>query len=232
MIDIEQISYSIKGTNILKNITFKIPKSSIFGLLGSNGAGKSTLIKIILGLADPDSGHIAFDNCVVNEFNRIKLLKRTGSLIEHTSAYDFLSPLENLELARRIYGTEKGHSEELLKIVGLEESIKKKVKTFSLGMKQRLGIALAMIGKPDFVVLDEPTNGLDPTGINELSSLIVALNKRCGTTFLISSHNLTEIEKIATHYTIIDKGVTVHTAKLVEGLHDSLSKTYFDIVKE
>ena len=231
MIELDHICFFFGRTQILKDISFKIPKGSIFGLLGSNGAGKSTLIKIILGVLKPDSGSILFNKSHITEFNLRQMLKKTGSLIEQSSSYDFLTPLENLELARRIYGTEKGYSEELLITVGLASSAKQKVKTFSLGMKQRLGIALAMIGRPDFVILDEPTNGLDPIGILEFGRLISELNIKKGTTFLISSHNLAELQKIVTHFAIINNGTTTYNSSLSEA-GGEVEKKFFEITKK
>lgn len=232
MIQIDGISYAYKKREVLKSVTFNIPKKSIFGLLGKNGAGKSTLIKIILGLITADSGTVKIDRELLNEFNRIRLLHKIGSLIENASLYDFLDPIENLELARRIYGVEKEYVESLLCIVGLESFSRDKVGTFSLGMRQRLGIALAMIGKPKFVILDEPTNGLDPNGLNELRQLILKLNREKDTTFLISSHHLSELEKIATHVSIIHNGTTVHTSELKDASAGNLDKIYFDLVKQ
>lgn len=231
MIELKKISFSLKK-KILIDINFEIPRGSIFGLLGSNGSGKSTLIKIILGILSADSGKIIFDKCQINEFNRLSMLRVTGSLIEQASVYEFLSPLENLELARRLYGPTLGYSEELLAIVGLEMHIHQKVKTFSLGMKQRLGIALAMIGKPDFVVLDEPTNGLDPQGINEFGNLIVDLNRKKGVTFLISSHNLVELEKIISHFTIINNGITEYTYSINELGDQNIIDVFFGVTNK
>jgi ABC-2 type transport system ATP-binding protein len=231
MIQIDHISYAYKKTEVLKNVTFDIPKKSIFGLLGKNGAGKSTLIKIILGIIIPDSGTVKINQQLINQFNRLLLSQKIGSLIENASLYDFLSPIENLELARRIYGTEKEYLKKLLSVVGLENVSQDKVSTFSLGMRQRLGIALAMIGKPEIVILDEPTNGLDPNGLNEFRELILKLNKENDTTFLISSHHLSELEKIATHVGIIHNGTAVHTSELKGTSAGTLDKIYFDLVK-
>jgi ABC-2 type transport system ATP-binding protein len=231
MIQINGISFSIENKKILENITFDVPECSIFGLLGQNGAGKSTLIKIILGITKAHSGTITIDKYTFNEHTKFDLLKKMGSLIEQASLYDFLSPLENLELARRIYGVDKGYSEELLYFVGLEKHADYKVKTLSLGMKQRLGIALAMIGKPKLVILDEPTNGLDPSGLNEFRNLINKFNIERKTTFLISSHHLSELEKLVTHVSIIHKGISVHTSEVKNYPSGTLNKLYFELTK-
>lgn len=232
MIEIDNVAYSFKKKQVLKEISFEIPKKSIFGLLGQNGAGKSTLIRIILGILVPDSGTIRIDGGSFNEFNRIEKLRKMGSLIEHASLYDFLTPLENLELARRIYGTARGYSEELLSFVGLNQTANQKVGTLSLGMRQRLGIALAMIGNPELVILDEPTNGLDPDGLIDIRNLILNLNQERGTTFLISSHQLSELEKIATHVGIIHNGLSVHQAKIDHVPAGYLSNMYFELTRQ
>jgi len=229
---LDNVFFNYKNKKILNGITIKVPKSSIYALLGENGAGKSTLIKIMLGVLSPHEGKIYFDKSNFNEFTRVDHLRRIGSLIENASLYSYLTAYENLELARKIYGTEKGYSEEVLKIVGLTESKNQKVKTFSMGMKQRLGIALSMIGKPEVIVLDEPTNGLDPTGIQELRNLILKLNKDYGTTFFISSHQLPEIERIATHVAIIHRGQVIFDSPTKGMEQGMLDKIYFEKVSK
>jgi len=229
---LDNVFFNYKNKKILNGITINVPKSSIYALLGENGAGKSTLIKIMLGVLSPHEGKIYFDKSNFNEFTRVDHLRRIGSLIENASLYSYLTAYENLELARKIYGTEKGYSEEVLKIVGLTESKNQKVKTFSMGMKQRLGIALSMIGKPEVIVLDEPTNGLDPTGIQELRNLILKLNKDYGTTFFISSHQLPEIERIATHVAIIHRGQVIFDSPTKGMEQGMLDKIYFEKVSK
>ncbi|MBL7861054.1 MAG: ATP-binding cassette domain-containing protein [Cyclobacteriaceae bacterium] len=231
MLGVKSITYKVKESTILENVTFEVPKNAICGLLGQNGAGKSTLIKLILGVLEPLSGSISIDGQQLNEFNRIEHLKKIGSLIEQASLYEHLTPLENLELARRIYRVEKGYSEELLSSVGLDEKKKQKVKSLSLGMKQRLGLALAMIGKPELVILDEPTNGLDPDGLNDLKNLIIRFNKEKGATFLISSHHLTELEKVATHVVVLHRGVSTQAIEINRMDSDDLNSIYFKLTK-
>jgi ABC-type multidrug transport system ATPase subunit len=231
ILQIDKISFNYKKRQILKEICLNVPKASIYALLGENGAGKSTLIKILLGVLVPDSGSIYYQKSIFNEFTRINHLRRIGSLIENASLYDYLTAYENLELARKIYGIEKGYSEEVLNIVGLKEMRNQKVKTFSMGMKQRLGIGLSMIGKPELIILDEPSNGLDPSGIVDLRNLIIKLNNDLGTSFFISSHQLSEIEKIATNVAILHNGqikLDVSISNLEKG---TLDEIYLKIVK-
>jgi ABC-2 type transport system ATP-binding protein len=214
ILKVERISFFVKKKNILKNINFTLKEGNIYALLGANGSGKTTLFKVILGLLNPNEGKMLFQEKLYGHHNRIEVLRKIGSLIEQASLYNHLTAFENLEQARRIYGTAKSETFRLLEIVGLKENQTERVKTFSLGMKQRLGIALAMIGKPDLVLLDEPTNGLDPQGVADLRSLILHLNQTDGTTFLIASHHLQEIGKMASDIIFIEKGQIIHQEKL------------------
>ena len=198
------------GNNISVNqLDLKIPEKSIYGFLGPNGAGKSTTMKMLLDLVKPDDGEIIILNHNLNSKNRIEILKHTGSLIESPSYYGHLSGQENLEIVALLKGTSKSEIDEVLKIVRLEKQRSKKVDHYSLGMKQRLGIAMALLGKPKLLLLDEPTNGLDPSGIQEIRELICSLPDRYGMTVLISSHLLSEIDQMATHVGIIDNGELV-----------------------
>ena len=189
----------------LSNINIQVEKGSVYGFLGPNGSGKTTTLSLLLGLLKLQEGSIRIFG---EEFqkNRIEILKRTGSLIASPSLYGHLSATQNMEIYRNVYGATKDRVKEVLAIVGLEASGKKSAGKFSLGMKQRLAIALALLPKPDLLVLDEPTNGLDPGGIIELRQLIRKLNKMHGMTILISSHILAEVEKMVTHIGIISKG--------------------------
>ncbi|TAF65381.1 MAG: ATP-binding cassette domain-containing protein [Cytophagales bacterium] len=229
MLEFKDVNYQIRQKTILKNINISIEKGNIYALLGTNGAGKTTLIKLIFGLLRPQSGKILFEGSSY-VYNKIEVLRKIGSLIEHASLYGHLSAFENIEQARRIYGTEKSETYRLLEIVGLKDVMQQKTKRFSLGMKQRLGIALAMIGKPKLVVLDEPTNGLDPQGITELRNLILHLNQTEGTTFLIASHHLQEMEKIATNVIFIERGQIIHQEKLDKTLPINLEALYNQII--
>ena len=194
-----------KGAQTLSNIDLQVQKGSIYGFLGPNGSGKTTTLSLILGLLNNQKGDIKIFNQHLHA-NRIDILKRIGSTIETPSLYGHLTANENLEVYRPMYRTPKGKVAEVLKIVGLEDTGKKTVKKFSLGMKQRLSIALALLPNPELLILDEPSNGLDPSGIIELRELIKRLNQEYGITILISSHILSEVEKMVSHLGIIYKG--------------------------
>lgn len=194
-----------KNTPILNNICLSIPEGSIYGFLGPNGAGKTTTLKILLGLIKKQSGEIfLFDKNI--EDNRLEILQNIGSLIEMPSIYAHLSAYENLLVWQKIYNCDISRINKVLEIVGLNKTDKKKAGSFSLGMKQRLGIAIALLHNPKLLILDEPTNGLDPNGIIEIRELLINLNKQEGITILISSHLLSEIEKLVTHIGIINNG--------------------------
>ena len=190
----------------LKQFDMEICKGDIYGFIGRNGAGKTTLMRILTGRAVQSGGDI----CLFGESNPDKLYlqrRRVGAIIEGPAFYPGMTAEDNLEVIRLQYGIkEKKCIKELLKTVGLEDTGTKKAKDFSLGMKQRLGIAMALIGKPELLVLDEPVNGLDPEGILQLRELIKKLNKEQGITILISSHILSELDQLATCYGFIDKG--------------------------
>ena len=190
------------------NVSLHIRQGEIYGLIGRNGAGKTTLLKMISGLAAPTGGDFSLFGCEGKERSRV--MHRIGTLIENPGLYPELTAAENLKLKSIAMGVRnKDQINELLEIVGLSDTGKKCVRKFSLGMKQRLGIALALVGEPDFVVLDEPINGLDPQGIAEIRETIERLNKERGITFIISSHILEELSKIATSYGIIHNGALI-----------------------
>lgn len=189
----------------LSEINLRIERGSIYGFLGPNGSGKTTTLSLILGLLDSPEGSIEIFGEHLHS-NRIGILKKIGSLIESPSLYGHLTAKENLEVYRTVYGASKARVDEVLEIVGLKDTGKKLVKKFSLGMKQRLSIALALLPDPELLILDEPSNGLDPAGIIELRELIKRLNRDHGMTIVISSHLLAEVEKMVTHVGIILKG--------------------------
>lgn len=210
-------SYSKKV--VVNKVNININKGDIYGFIGKNGAGKTTFMKMILGLAFPDSGQYdLFDGMDINEARR-----RTGSLIENPAIYKKCSARENLKRFSILLGKPECDIDGILKCVGLEDVNNKPAGKFSLGMKQRLGIAMAMVGNPDFMVLDEPINGLDPTGIKEIRDLILKLNREHNVTFLISSHLLDELSRIATKYGIIENGVLLEEVESVE-LENKLKK--------
>ncbi|MEA0553067.1 ABC transporter ATP-binding protein [Lysinibacillus irui] len=189
----------------VKDINLSVSEGDIFGFLGPNGAGKSTTLKMILGLMRPTDGNVKVFGKDF-EGNRQLILSQTGSLIESPSYYAHLSGLENMRIVQRLRNIPEKNVSEALKIVRLENQKDKKVGQYSLGMKQRLGIAMALLSIPKLLILDEPTNGLDPAGIGEIRELIKSLPKRYGMTVLISSHLLSEIEQIATSVGIINDG--------------------------
>lgn len=197
--------YYVKGVNTLANICLEINRGDIYGFLGPNGSGKTTTLSLLLGLLKNQQGIIEVLGKDLN-YHRQDILRKVGSLIENPSLYNHLTANENLEVYRAIYGASKNRMLEVLKMVGLNTTGKKTVKQFSLGMKQRLSLALALLPQPELLILDEPTNGLDPAGILELRSLIRKLNEEEGITFLISSHILSEVEKIVNRVGIIFKG--------------------------
>lgn len=202
----EQVDKIYKGKYALKSFSMHVPKGSIYGFVGENGAGKTTTLRLITGLTFLNKGRIELfgkDNPVEVNVSRAHL----GSIIENPSVYLNMTARQNLEIQQvQQKLNDKKKIEELLNLVNLQDTGKKKVKDFSLGMRQRLGLAIALLGEPEFIILDEPTNGLDPTGIIELRKLIKKLNSDKKITFLISSHLLSELNQFATYYGFIHNG--------------------------
>jgi lantibiotic transport system ATP-binding protein len=194
-----------KGDVVLDNINLTVKENSIYGFLGANGAGKTTTLRLILGLLKKQQGDILIFGKPFNR-HRIEILRKIGSLIESPSLYSHLTATENLMIWQKIYQCPKSRIPEVLHLVGLPDTKQKKASDFSLGMKQRLSIAVALLHNPTLLILDEPTNGLDPGGIVEIRKLLKFLNKEHGITILISSHLLAEIEKLVTDIGIINKG--------------------------
>lgn len=191
----------------LKGLTMHIPKGAIYGIVGKNGAGKTTLIRLLAGLQRPSSGEYMLYGVSHTSKEIVKVRRRMGAVVEEPSVYQDMTAADNLKQQYRILGLPSFEGiTELLALVGLSDTGKKKVKNFSLGMRQRLGIAIALAGDPDFLVLDEPANGLDPQGIVEIRELILKLNRERQITVLLSSHILDELSRLATHYGFIDKG--------------------------
>ena len=216
ILKIENLNTSYGQNLVLKDINLEIKEGSIFGLIGPNGAGKSTLMKSILGLVKKDSGKITLYGKEVNEKNQKETNKNLGSLIEAPSFYDHLTAYDNLDLICDMKNINKDKIDKTLRDVGLIKSKDKKVREFSLGMKQRMGIAIALIGNPKFLILDEPINGLDPYGIEEMRDLFKSIVKNSNTSILISSHILDEIEKISTHIGILKNGSLTYSGSLEE----------------
>jgi ABC-type multidrug transport system ATPase subunit len=204
-----------KQQKTLDDINLEVEKGSIYGFLGPNGAGKTTTLRLLLGLLKKQHGSIQVFGKEFGD-HRIESLKKIGALIEQPSLYGHLTAKENLEIYRKIYQTQKERIEQVLQLVGLEVTGKKKAKQFSLGMKQRLSIAISLLHNPELLILDEPTNGLDPNGIIETRELIKKLNKENGVTIIVSSHILAEVERMATHVGIIHKGRLLFQGTLTE----------------
>jgi len=191
--------------SILKNINLKVERGSIYGFLGPNGAGKTTTIRLLLGLLRDQNNSISlFDKNLLH--NRIESLSKIGALIEQPSLYEHLTGYDNLEITRQLRKISKEKIDDVLQTVRLSEAAHKKVKAYSLGMKQRLGIALALLAEPELLILDEPVNGLDPSGMMEMRELLKMINKKYNTTIFLSSHLISEVEKIVTHVGIINMG--------------------------
>ncbi|EMB91023.1 ABC transporter ATP-binding protein [Streptococcus mutans] len=215
IIETKQLSKDFSGEAAVNQLSIHVRKNEIYGFLGPNGAGKSTAMKMILGLLQPTHGSIRlFDKNF--DSNQIALLSSVGSLIEEPSYYANLTGYENLEIIQRLLKLPKENIDKVLKIVKLYEQKDKLVKNYSLGMKQRLGIALAIIKFPKLLILDEPTNGLDPAGIQEIRELIKSLPQKYDMTVIISSHILSEIEQMATTVGIINKGKLLFEGQLTE----------------
>ena len=196
-----------KHFQALNDLTMHVPKGSIYGFVGKNGAGKTTLIRVICGLQEPTSGEYTLYGKRNTEKEIVKARRRIGAVVETPAVYSDMTAEDNLKQQYYNLGLPSFHGlEDILALVGLKDTGKKKVKHFSLGMRQRLGIAVALVGSPDFLVLDEPANGLDPQGIVEIRELILKLNRERQITVLISSHILDELSKFATHYGFIDSG--------------------------
>ncbi|PFB68411.1 lantibiotic protection ABC transporter ATP-binding protein [Bacillus cereus] len=209
MLETKNLCKTFRKQSVVQNISLSVPKYSIYGLLGPNGAGKSTTLKMITGMLTPTSGEIYFDG---HKWTRHDL-HSIGALIESPPLYENLTARENLQVRTTVLGLPKSRIDEVLYVVELENTEKKKAKDFSMGMKQRLGIAIALLNHPKFLILDEPMNGLDPFGIQELRKLILSFPGK-GITVILSSHILSEVSQIADHVGIISGGVLGYQGKL------------------
>ncbi len=207
------LTKKLGGKPVVKDVNLRIERGDIYGFLGPNGAGKTTTIRMLLGLAKPTRGQVRIFGKDISK-DRLEILRKVGSLVEYPSYYGHLNAIENLEAVRRLLNAPKSRIDEVLSIVRLTKDAKRPVKGYSLGMKQRLGIATALLGSPELLVLDEPTNGLDPAGILEIRELIKSLPKSHGVTILISSHLLSEIEQMATRVGIIAKGSLIYEDRI------------------
>ena len=218
IIETQNLTKSYGGFTAVSGINLHIPKGTVYGFLGPNGAGKSTTMKMFLGLTKPTSGSFVIDG---KQFpaDRVPILKEVGSFIEAPAFYGNLTGEENLDIVRKILGLPKSSITEALEIVGLTPYRKRLAKKYSLGMKQRLGLASALIGKPPILILDEPTNGLDPVGIHEIRTMNRSLPQQFACTVLVSSHLLSEIELMADNV-----GILNHGRLLFEGTLDALKR--------
>tara|TARA_B110000459_G_scaffold44952_1_gene49680 strand:+ start:1042 stop:1956 length:915 start_codon:yes stop_codon:yes gene_type:complete len=227
VVSVKNLSKSFNAFQAVEDVSFSVYKNDVFGFLGPNGAGKSTSLRCMLSLIQADAGEISlFGKPLKN--NRAEILSNIGSIIEKPDFYKYLSAYKNLELLARISGASVSKSalNDILHFVGLEGREKHKFKTFSHGMKQRLGIAQALMHDPDLIILDEPTTGLDPQGIVDIRNLILKLSREQGKTVILSSHQLSEIEMIANRMVIINKGRT-----LIEGSVDELLNSAVMVVR-
>lgn len=210
------ITKQYKDTTALNNVSIHIPKGAIYGLVGNNGAGKTTLMRLLLGLQAPTSGTMEIANNI-----------KTGAILESPAVYPYWSAKRNLKYQLSLIKNPKYSVEELLKIVGLKDT-RKPIQQYSLGMKQRLGLALALSNQPDLLFLDEPLNGLDPSGIRQMRKLIKKLSEEQGVTIVISSHILDELQKIVTHIGFLKDGNLIHECRNSDISDESLEKFYFD----
>jgi ABC-type multidrug transport system ATPase subunit len=218
MLEVKNLSKKFKNIQAVNNLSFTVNQGDVYGFLGQNGAGKSTTLRILLTLIKEDSGEINFFGKNLKK-NRIEVLKQTGAVIERPDLYKYLSAYDNLSIFGKMSKVRISRKliMDQLAMVGLEDRAHDKVKAYSQGMKQRLGIATALIHDPKLIILDEPTNGLDPQGIADMRRLIISLSKEMGKTVIVSSHLLNEIEQIANRMIIIHKG-----KKVVEGVVSEL----------
>lgn len=216
IIETKQLCKTYGSRRVVDDLNLHLPEGCVYGFLGPNGAGKSTTMKMLLGLIHPTGGTIQLFGQTLTEANRIDLLRQTGSIIESPAGYLHLTAEENLKIVADLKGVSHQDIDRVLDIVHLTQDKKRKVGQYSLGMKQRLGIAMALLGSPKLLILDEPTNGLDPAGIQEMRQLIVKMPETTGATVLISSHLLGEMEQMVTQVGIIDHGKMLFEGELTE----------------
>ena len=230
-ISLNNVGFSYEGKKVLGGIHFSVEKGDYLCIVGENGAGKSTTLKMILGLVHPSQGSIKLFGKVMNSANRLSILRQTGSLIENPGGYGHLTGLENMQIIQKLKGVNEAEIASALKTVRLYDQRDKKLSNYSLGMKQRLGIAMAILGNPKLLILDEPTNGLDPAGIQEMRQLICSLPKERNMTVIISSHLLSEIEQMADQVGIIHHGHMLYQGTLanLETQGDNLEDVFLEM---
>ncbi len=230
IIEVTGLTKRFKDITAVDNLELNVYKGDVFGFLGPNGAGKSTTIRMLLSLIKPTQGDIRLFGKSLKK-DRIDILKNIGAIVEKPDFYLFLSAYKNLEILGRLSRTDvsKKRILEILEMVGLHKRHRSKVKTFSHGMKQRLGLAQALLHDPELIILDEPTTGLDPQGIKEIRELIIHLSKDLGKTILLSSHILKEVELIASRMIIINKGKTIVEGTVEELLDSDMMTVEFEL---
>ena len=231
ILETNHLSKQSGNTYRVNDLSMAVPENCVYGFLGPNGAGKSTTLKMILGLIQPSQGSIKIFGKVMNSANRLSILRQTGSLIENPGGYGHLTGLENMQIIQKLNGVSEAEIAPALKTVRLYDQRDKKLSNYSLGMKQRLGIAMAILGNPKLLILDEPTNGLDPAGIQEMRQLICSLPKERNMTVIISSHLLSEIEQMADQVGIIHHGRMLYQGTLadLETQGDNLEDVFLEM---
>ncbi|MCX6269695.1 MAG: ATP-binding cassette domain-containing protein [Bacteroidetes bacterium] len=213
LIQTNQLNFSFGRRAVLHDISLRVPEKCIYGFLGPNGAGKTTTIKCLLGLYQVTQGKVQIFGKELNK-NRLEILSRTGNMVEEPSLYGHLSAWDNLDIARRLRGTPVHRIDETLHLVGLSQDSHRPARQFSSGMKQRLALGIALLSEPELLILDEPINGLDPGGIQEIRNLLQHLHQDMGVTIFISSHILSEIEKLCSHVAVIHKGKLIFQGEM------------------
>ena len=231
ILETNHLSKQSGNTYRVNDLSMAVPENCVYGFLGPNGAGKSTTLKMMLGLIHPSQGSIKLFGKVMNSANRLSILRQTGSLIENPGGYGHLNGLENMQIIQKLKGVSEAEIAPALKTVRLYDQRDKKLSNYSLGMKQRLGIAMAILGNPKLLILDEPTNGLDPAGIQEMRQLICSLPKERNMTVIISSHLLSEIEQMADQVGIIHHGRMLYQGTLadLETQGDNLEDVFLEM---
>ena len=229
-IEVQNLSKQFKEIRAVDNLSLNVYKGDVFGFLGPNGAGKSTTIRMLLSLIKPSGGNIKLFGKSLKE-NRIEILKKIGAIVEKPDFYGYMTAYKNMEILGKISGSNvsKKRIMEMLELVGLHKRYKSKVKTFSHGMKQRLGLAQALLHEPDLIILDEPTTGLDPQGMKEIRDLIIYLSKEKKKTIFLSSHILYEVELVANRMVIIDKGHAKVEGNVSDLLNSNKLKVTFEV---
>jgi ABC-2 type transport system ATP-binding protein len=232
LLEVNNVSKTIKSVSILKDISFSVSEGEIVGFIGPNGAGKSTTLKIVLDLIRADNGEVRINDINVKK-NRREALKYVGAIIESPSLYKYLTGYDNLEFIRKIRKLPKAATKEAIEQIKLNNRIKDRVYKYSLGMKQRLALGMALIGNPKLLILDEPTNGLDPTGIIELKQFIKETAKNKNTAVLVSSHQLLDIEQICDRFIFIKEGsiVGIFTKEEITDKYEGILQCYESLMK-